>query len=331
MRPSWNAPSRRSRAATRRRRFEPIARSSKPVRGSCPATSVIRIWRDGPAATTRPACARTYAALPDDDGPVWPYVEGRLEGEFDERRQALFEESLKRDPSFYYANLGLARMWHGLGRTQNELSVLEKAIQAKPASPDANLALARVLAELGRGEEAAPHFRNYLEQRPGDREATRQFVRLLVYTLRRPGEAEPWVERLLADDAEDVPARMDAAAIAWLRGDRDRAAALYRQVIALDPGVARAVLNLGNLYYASPERPDDEKRRDWPHARDAYRVYLAIAKPEELYDMLDVYTAVPYRLARIDEFLGPLPDDVPSPTLEDLARPDAGNARVDHP
>jgi tetratricopeptide (TPR) repeat protein len=248
-----------------------------------------------------------YEDLPDDGSPVWPYVKARLEGEFDERRQQLLAEAVRRDPSFYYAHLASARLWHELGRTQNELEALETAIRAKPDAPDTNLALARVLAGLGRVDEAATHYRNFLEQRPGDRDAAREYVRLLVYEKREEATARPWVERLLDDDPDDVGVLMDLAAVHWRSGDREAAAATYRRVLELDPGAARAALNLGNLYFASPDRPDAEKRADWPSARDAYRLYLRIADPEDLQDLLDVHTAVPDRIARIDEFLGSAP------------------------
>ena len=99
---------------------------------------------------------------------------------------------------------------------------------------------------------------------------------------------------------------MDQAAGAWLLGQVRQSIDLYHRVLELDPSRARAVLNLGNLYYDVLGGGTEEGRREfWPKARSAYRYYLQMNQAEGLYDLFDQKFAVPYRLKEIAVLLGP--------------------------
>lgn len=262
-----------------------------------------------------------YAQAADERGsPVLPWARARLENN-DSRRVDLLDEAVARDASFYPAYIDLAEIWGRSGyrdQTAKQLDYLQKAEQAQPDSPDANLGLAKVLVSLGRGEEAVPYFERYLRMRPDDRESVRDFVRLLVYELGRVDDADTWIARLLSADADDVAAQMDAAAATWLRGDRARAAELYRRVLEQDPTHARAVLNLGNLWFQDPARNDPERDEDWRKARAAYRYFLQLDEYADVQDLRDLLVSVPFRLQAIDRALGPLAPDAPAVELDDL-------------
>lgn len=259
-----------------------------------------------------------YEGTPDrPNSPVLPWARARLE-RTDSRKVDLLDEAVARDASFYPAYVDLAEVWGRSDRTAKQLDYLEKAVQANPEWPEANLGLARVLVSVGRGEEAVPYFETYLRARPDDLESVRQFVRLLLYDLGRVEPADPFIDRLLTASPEDSSALMDAGAAAWLRGDRERAAAAYRRVLALDPRDARAALNLGNLWFQRPDRADEQRREDWRKARAAYRYFLGLDSWDDVHDLQDLMVSVPYRLEVIASALGPLPDDAPPPRLGDF-------------
>ena len=290
----------------------------------------IRLARDQGGAAEA-AMRNHYASWPDrGDSPVVPYVQSllayrRVEGgspqDVDSLRVAQLEEAIARDRSFHHAYLDLAEIWGRNDRIAKQLDYLEKAVQAKPDAPLANLALARVLVSLGRGEEAVPRYERYLRaERPGwkaarpgvdaDVEPARELVRLLLYGLERVDEAEPWLAWLATRTQDETATWMDQAAFAWLKGDRDGAAAFYRRVLAAEPSNARAALNLGNLWLVDSERPDDATRdEDWRRARQAYRYFLALAQHADVHVLQDLYVSVPFRLGVIARELGPLPAD----------------------
>jgi tetratricopeptide (TPR) repeat protein len=259
-----------------------------------------------------------YAAWPDRPGsPVAPWVRARLESS-DSRQVELLEVAVARDPSFGPAYLDLAAIWARSDRTAKQLDYLEKAVAADPGSPEANLAMARLLATIGRGEEAAGYFGTYLAARPDDDDSVRRYVHLLLYDLGRVEQAREWVARRLRDRPEDESALMDAAAAEWLRGERERAAIHYRRVLELDPGAARAALNLANLWFQRPDRSDPQRLEDWRKARNGYRYFQSLDAWADVHDLRDLLVSVPFRLQVIDAALGPLPADAPPARLGDF-------------
>jgi tetratricopeptide (TPR) repeat protein len=253
----------------------------------------------------------------DSRGPIDPWVRSRIE-QVDSRRVDLLERSVDADSSFHPAYLDLAEIWGRSDRTATQLGYLEKAVAARPDFPEANLALGRLLVSIGRGEGAVPCYEAYLRSAPDDAEAGREFVRLLVYGLRELDRAEPWIARRLAADPRDVEARMAAAAVAWRRGDTARASSGYRAVLVEEPRLARAALNLGNLWFQRPDRTDEARDADWARARQAYRYFLALDPDGDFFDVHDVMVSVPYRLEVIDAALGPLPEGAPVPRPGEL-------------
>jgi tetratricopeptide (TPR) repeat protein len=255
-----------------------------------------------------------YAGMADRPGsPVPPYCRARLV-EDDYSRLALYDECLRRDPSFYFAYLARARVHRELGRVDAALRDLELALAARPAHPESNLEMAGVLMDIGRFEEAEPYLSNYVGSRPADRVAAKTLAQLLLYRVGKVDAADRLLQRLQSEDAEDASVLMDLAAVAWRRGDYNASIAGYHRVLDLDRTRTRAALNLGNLYFELAQRERGEARDAQLHrARKAYRFFLEADRLEGVHDALDAKFTVPYRVDEIRAVIGADDAEPPAP------------------
>jgi tetratricopeptide (TPR) repeat protein len=257
-----------------------------------------------------------YAGIPDDErSPVPAFVKARLLASNFARKVAV-DAVLRRHDGFAWAWLAQARLNRSVGRLHDAADGFAQAIARHPELLAAHLELAETLVELGRYGEARLPYENYLRRAPNDRAAIEALVQLLLYELGDPGDAKPWIERLLADDPHDESALMDLAAADWRAGDLDKALAGYLAVLGQRPDNARAALNIGYLHYDAFVRTDDDKRRHWPKARKAFLLFLRLVRPEDGHDYFERVLAVPFRLKEIEALLGPA--DAAPPTLDDL-------------
>ena len=223
--------------------------------------------------------------------------------EHDASRLLALDQLLEADPGFYYGHFSKARLLRFNGQLSRAVQGFRDTLQVNPDMLQAHLELAEVLVELRRLAEARPHYANYVRGRPADWEARREYVRLLLYGLGEIEEAEEHVAALVQVDPDDPDLMMDRAALAWRSGRLEEAEALYRTVLDRDPTAARALLNLGNLYYEGMGQTEEDKRLYWPLARQAYQGFLNLARAEGAMDLFDYYLAVPFRLKEIDRFL----------------------------
>lgn len=284
--------------------------------------------RAGPAVQKE--MERFYLALTDRPrSPVVPYVKAAVVTS-DQERIALLEESIARAPdSFHWGYLSLGRVLRrpDVRKSGRALEMFQRSVEVRGDCAPCNLEYAEALAEVGRIEEAEKRYRRYRELRPFDRTVTKQFIQLLVHgsfpSRRRLEEARALVDELLELDPEDSDLWMMRAAIAWESEDYRSARDHYQKVIELyqveggggDIDYWRAVLNLGNLYYSVLADVDPGgKEAWWPKARDAYQHFSQQGVADGVFDLVDLYVAIPYRLQRIDEAIGPAPEGhVPEP------------------
>lgn len=253
-----------------------------------------------------------YVDAPPRPSPVAGYLRARLADTAYAQSNAL-DEILKADDSFAWAHLSRARIQRTQGRLAEALAAYETALVNDPALLEARLERAQVLVELGRYEEAANDYSAYLGSRPQlDVEVAQAYAGLLIYRLGRLDEALAYVTMLEGLVADAPALRMDRAAIDWRGGRPQRAVEGYLDVLRMAPGTARAALNIGLLYYEVVPQNDADRRRYWPRARAAFRMFLAGAEPSDGFEQFERIWAVPYRLRRIEALLGPAPDGEPS-------------------
>ncbi len=253
--------------------------------------------------------------------PVADYLRARLRSESPFLQREALEAILRQHQSFAYAHLSMGRLQRAHGHLAAAADHLQRAVALDPGLAEAHLDLAETLVDLGRHEQAAVHYDRYVRARPDDLERVRGYVQLLVYRLSRGDLAIHWIDTaLLAADPDDAGALMDKAAALWrAQNGREREAVdLYRRVLGRDPENARAVLNLGLLYYDVLAVDEASRARWWPKARTAFRLYQELVQPEEPLDHLETSLAVPFRLKAIAA--AGLPDDGGPPRVEDLLR-----------
>ena len=256
------------------------------------------------------AMRRLYAELEDDgESPLPPYLRARLE-RMDQREatcEQLLEEALRRAPAFYFAMYESGLKWRGVDRPGLAAAELERAVRSRPQFLEARRALAEVYVELGEWPGAIRHYELYLAERPDDYPVLREYLALIVYQVDgREEEAGELVDKLIARHPQDLTLQMDRAAISWQLGDLGTAAQTYKSVVQQDHEDARAVLNLGNLYYEMGMQATDQERRErWEKARTAYRYFLSLGESADFHDLFDLHFNVPYRLSELQREVGP--------------------------
>jgi tetratricopeptide (TPR) repeat protein len=260
-----------------------------------------------------------YRQLADRPSPVPAYLRARLADTSYAQCNAL-EAIVQRDPSFAWAHLSRARVTRRQGRLQQALDMFAAAIVNDPELSEARLERAQVLVDLGRGEEAALDFRRYLELAPTDVGAVRDYIALLLYRLDRTDEALEWLDYLERMGATDKGARMDRAAALWRARRFREAFDGYLGVLREWPKEGRAAWNIGLILFESVPQDDAQRGRCWPVARAAFCYFLEHSESDDGHEQFERSFGVPFRLARIEERLGP--QLATSATLDDLRWPE---------
>lgn len=170
------------------------------------------------------------------DRPDWPealVALGDLQlarGTNDDAQRA-FARAVQLNPQQPGAQSGLGRAHLRGGRLAEAETPLRAAIEQVANDGDAHAALAEVLGRTERGEESIQEWNRAIDLMPGDRtprlRAADQARRMRLNTL-----ARAYLDRILSDDAQDAPALLMRADIAFEEGDRRGARQLYQQALA---------------------------------------------------------------------------------------------------
>lgn len=260
-----------------------------------------------------------YRRLPDGESPVPAYVKARLADTSFARGTAL-QAIVARHPRFAWGQLSMARVQRGKGELLQAVDQFQAAVALDASLAEARLERAEVLVEIGRDEEAAVDYEAYLKLQPRDDAARHAYAQLLIYRLDRIERAMPLLDELeRAGVAAAV--RMDRAAAQWRSGDARGAITTYLRVLASEPDSARALLNVGLLYYDVLPKGPEERAIFWPKARAAFELFLLATPPQDGFEQFERTLAVPFRLDVIERTVGAAGA---SPSLADLQLPNRG-------
>ncbi len=292
---------------------EAVARCGRLVRAPVAYQDAAR--RRGGAAA--PAMVAYYRGAANGDDALSTYLRARLAETAYAQANGL-RQLLEEHGGFAWAHLSLGQVNRRQGRLSEALADLSLALRSDSSLVEARLERARLLAELGRDKEAAVDFEAYLQARPDDAGAARDYVSLMVYRLGRIEAALEWIARLQQAGDDSIALQMDYAAAIWRQGSPGPAVDAYVRILEAAPGHARAALNVGLLYYEVLAVDDAARARCWPKARAAFRMFLAAGAAADGNEQFERTLAVPFRLQRIEEQLGPAPARAPS--VDDLRR-----------
>jgi tetratricopeptide (TPR) repeat protein len=223
-----------NRFADARHEFEQAA--SGAVAGRSYLFATVGRLASGAADGAGAVDALSRAVADDPASPAWHrLLAGALVLE-DRPDDALaeFAAALRIDPRDAGAHFGMGQVYLNSGRNAEAAASLRRASELNAESIETEYALATVLTRLGNSRDAAPHF-EHVEQVQAQRLADRRRM-LSLDTLR------------------------EEAALRASEHDHDRAAALWRQVIQLDPqrasdhaGLAAALAGAGRVDAAIEE------------------------------------------------------------------------------
>ncbi|MFM1873004.1 MAG: Tetratricopeptide repeat [Planctomycetota bacterium] len=266
--------------------------------GGSEAAAMLAFYKDlsaSPAAATTPLPAYLAARLAETS-----YAQGNA-----------LTRLAAAHPDFAWAHFSLARVSRQQGRLQQALDGFGRALQTGSGLHEARQERAEVLVELGRYEEAAVDYEAYLAAVAADRAAVRAYVDLLLYRLRRVDRARALLTPLLADAPRDLELRMQMAAVRWFANQPKEALVDYLGILADQPTLARAALNVGLLYYEVLPKDEAAKRLLWPKAAQAFEWFLSCGEAQDGHEQFERTVGVPYRLAKIRDLCGVLRfDDV---------------------
>lgn len=182
-----------------------------------------------------------------------------------------FGEGLANSPESSVLAQGLANALAADGQFEAGLARMEAVLERVPGDDLAQVGWLRMNIELGRYQEAAERAQTWLSSSPDD--PTLQAH--LGIAQARLQELEAAEVTLLASLSDGVPReRVEATLgdLALARGDRDAAAAHWREELEVFPGDDALWHKLGNLYMTQSA---------WEQAADAY-AELALLQPGDV-------------------------------------------------
>lgn len=212
-----------------------------------------------PSAATHAGLAATLAEL------------GR-----DEEAEASFRRALSLEPANLLASYNLAGLYLKKEDYDRATPLLERVVKAAPGQPEPAYLLA--LAYSGRGRAAqAQAVLLALPAKVRDREPVQLLLGSLALTLKNPGEARKYFERVLQLNPSSVPGAANLGALLASGGEPARGIELLEQAWRSDKTSYLAGYNLA-LGYKQAGQPEQ--------ARSVLATLLTKGETGEIYNLL---------------------------------------------
>lgn len=161
-----------------------------------------------------------------------------------EKAVAELQRALRIDPDHAGAHLLLGKIRAAQHRRAEAAASLERAIERNPSDPEAWLVLTRLHADFGDWKAAEEVASRYEAAVPGDAAPWRLLART-AWEREEKAAAVRYLRRAVDRDREDAASRLHLALVEEREGNEERAAALYEEVLRLDPTVPQALLGAG--------------------------------------------------------------------------------------
>jgi tetratricopeptide (TPR) repeat protein len=175
-----------------------------------------------------------------------------------------FESTVRLDPTFAPAYVGIAAAYNALGTVAlgaspdetrpKVLSAARRALELDPSLAEAHVLLANTEQEQWRWADAEAEYRRALDLNPNDAEAYSEFG-MWMLCQGRTDEAVSWVKRGRQLD----PLAVSGTSVAWILFQSHRyeeASRELRSVLAVQPGNLSALTTLGFVLSANGHDED---------------------------------------------------------------------------
>ena len=171
----------------------------------------------------------------------------------------LYRRLLRRHPAIPIAHNSLGNLLQDRGQWQEAIACYEAALVHDPRYTSAYFNLGRALLHLNDPVRAEHCLRQAAALSPDDAQVRARLARALIEQDRRE-EAMAETLRSVELDPGSTRIHTDAGVVHSTAGDFDTARAHYRKALALDPGNAKAALNLAKSKRFTAGRDEDEDR-----------------------------------------------------------------------
>ena len=171
----------------------------------------------------------------------------------------LYRRLLRRHPAIPIAQNSLGNLLQERGEWQEAVACYEAAVTHDPRYVSAYFNLGRALLHMNDLVRAEYCLRQAAALAPGDAQIRARHARALV-ELGRQEEAMAETLRSVELDPDSSVIRNDAGVVHSTIGDFDAARECYRAALALDPGNAKAALNLAKSKRFTAEHDEDADR-----------------------------------------------------------------------
>ena len=171
----------------------------------------------------------------------------------------LYRRLLRRHPAIPIAQNSLGNLLQERGEWQEAIACYEAAVTHDPRYASAYFNLGLALLHMNDLVRAEYCLRQAAALAPGDAQVRARHARALV-ELGRQEEAMAETLRSVELDPDSSVVRNDAGVVHSTIGDFDTAREYYRAALALDPGNAKAALNLAKSKRFTAEHDEDADR-----------------------------------------------------------------------
>jgi choline-sulfatase len=158
-------------------------------------------------------------------------------------------------PTSSYAHQWMAICYVRLGDKDNALREAAAALAIDPKATDARILRGGVLASRGDFDQALTELRTAAETDPGKLIIRVDLAKVLVESG-KPEEGRREYEQVLAKDARFTPALLGLGALDASAGQHERAVALFRRALEVEPANAETRFNLARALEVQGHRDE---------------------------------------------------------------------------
>jgi len=210
---------------------------------------------------------RVIAEIPDQPDALHLLATVALESGRADLAIDLYQRLLRRHPAIPIAQNNLGNIFQERRDWQRAISCYEAALAQDPRYVSAYFNLGRTLLNINDAARAESCLRKAAALEPNDAQVRSTLARALVEQGKKE-EALEEVSRSVELDSVSADLRNDAGVVHGTLGNFETAREFYRSALALDPGMARAALNLAK-----------SKRFTAQHDEDADLIHAAYRHP----------------------------------------------------